>query len=115
MTKAGSFRLTCTSVLSYMLLRLKDSTAVTPAPLGIQGVNAEFLGKVAYWLLLLRREHCCRVDEDYFWWLYAFNDRPVSAAIGGLVALPFAIVAGLPKNFMINLVGCRPNTMAPQF
>lgn len=68
--------------------------------LGISGVNAEFLGKVTYWIAIAGAMNTVAgLMKIIFGGSMLSMIVKVSTAMGGLVALPFAIVAGLQELY----------------
>ena len=68
--------------------------------LGVKGVNAEFLGKVTYWIAIAGAMNTVAgLMKIIFGGSMLSMIVKVSTAMGGLVALPFAIVAGLQELY----------------
>lgn len=83
--------------------------------LGVSGVNAEFLGKVAYWIAIAGAMNTIsKAMKIIFGGPMVTMIAKVSTGLSGLVALPFAIIAAL--NELYDRLGWLqdPKAMAQQ-
>ena len=79
---------------------LNDLVLFVRYKLGIEGADAEFLGKVTYWIAIAGAMNTVAgLMKIIFGGSMLSMIVKVSTAMGGLVALPFAIVAGLQELY----------------
>ena len=79
---------------------LNDLVLFVRYKLGIEGADAEFLGKVTYWIAIAGAMNTVAgLMKIIFGGSMLSMIFKVSTAMGGLVALPFAIVAGLQELY----------------
>ena len=94
---------------------LNDLVLFVRYRLGVKGADAEFLGKVAYWVAIAGAMNVVAgLMKTIFGGSMLSMIMKVSTAMGGLVALPFAIVAAL--NELYEQLGWiqDPKAMAQQ-